>query len=169
MEPTPIPSAQGMHLRRLRDLENFEVADDSVDVRGWAVRGSDGKKFGDVFELIVDEDAMKVRYLDIELDASLQIDKWARHILLPIGVATIDEDGDNIFVPSLNLQSVLDYPPYTDIQITREYEEAMLRSLKLPLPEHATPFYEQAPYNEQHFYQNRHSTESASNLRRRIV
>lgn len=169
MEPTPVPSAQGMHLRRLRDLENFEVADDSVDVRGWAVRGNDGKKFGDVYELIVEEEAMKVRYLDVELDASLRINKWERHILLPIGVATIDEDGDNIFVPSLNLETVLDYPPYAEVQISREYEEAMLRSLNLPLPEHATaPFYDQPSYDEQRFYQNRRPKELASSFRRRV-
>jgi len=145
-----------MHLRRLRDLTEFEVADDNPDVRGWAVRGGDGKKFGDVYELIVEVETLKVRYLDVELDASLQVSKWERHILLPIGVAAIDEDADNVFVPSLTLETVLEYPPYTEIQITREYEEAMLRSLKLTLPETASSsFYDQPSYNDDQFYANR--------------
>jgi photosynthetic reaction center H subunit len=158
MEPTssPIPSAEGMHLRRLRDLTEFEVADGSPDVRGWAVRGGDGNKFGDVYELIVEEEALKVRYLDIELDASLNVNRHERHILIPVGVAALDEEGDNVFVPSLSKESVLDYPPYEEILITRDYEEAMLRSLKLPLPEARTgSFYDQDTYDEQRFYQNR--------------
>ena len=44
-------------LRRLRDLTDFEVADDNPDVRGWSVRGSDGQALGMVHELIVDPDA----------------------------------------------------------------------------------------------------------------
>ncbi|UOQ73793.1 PRC-barrel domain-containing protein [Hymenobacter cellulosilyticus] len=156
-----------MHLRRLRDLTEFEVADGSPDVRGWAVRGGDGHKFGDVYELIVEEEALKVRYLDIELDSSLNVNRHERHILVPVGVAALDEEGDNVFVPSLNKESVLDYPPFEEIQITREYEEAMLRSLQLPLPE-ARPanFYDQDSYNEQRFYQNRRP-EANEGLRRR--
>ncbi|GGF16086.1 PRC-barrel domain-containing protein [Hymenobacter cavernae] len=170
MEPTPtIPSAEGMHLRRLRDLSDFEVADGSPDVRGWSVRGGDGKKFGEVYELIVEEDALKVRYLDIELDVALNVNDRDRHILLPIGVAALDEEGDNIFVPSLTSESVLDYPPYIEIQITREYEEAMLKSLNLLLPPHqGNQFYEQNPYDERRFYQKRRTTTTNSFQRRTL-
>ncbi|RYU83761.1 PRC-barrel domain-containing protein [Hymenobacter persicinus] len=156
MDTPTIPPAAGMHLRRLRDLTEFEVADGNPDVRGWSVRGGDGKKFGEVFELIVDTQALKVRYLDVELDAGLQVNEHERHILLPIGVAALDEDGDNVFVTSLTLESVLEYPPYVEIQITREYEEAMLRSLRLPVPTaSAASFYDQDSYNDHRFYQSR--------------
>ncbi|MBX0292805.1 PRC-barrel domain-containing protein [Hymenobacter sp. HSC-4F20] len=158
MESTmdPIPSGQGLHLRRLHDLTEFEVADGSPDVRGWSVRGADGRQFGQVHELIVDVDALKVRYLDVELDNSLRINERDRHILLPIGVAALDEDGDNVFVPSLTSQAVLNYPPYAEIQITREYEEAMLRALNLPLPAAtASDFYGQPSYDDHAFYQRR--------------
>ena len=165
--PDPIPSGEGMHLRRLRDLSDFEVADGSPDVRGWTVRGGDGKSFGDVHELIVEVESLKVRYLDIELSASLNISKYDRHILLPIGVAALDEESDSVFVPSLNSETVLQYPPYTEIQITRAYEEAMLRALNLPLPAATVQhFYDQPGYNEQSFYQNRRPS-AADALRRR--
>jgi photosynthetic reaction center H subunit len=143
-------------LRRLRDLTDFEVADKHPDVRGWAVRGGDGKQLGSVFELIVDPEALKVRYLDVELDARFNINEFERHILLPIGVAAIDAEGDNIFVPALNAQSVLDYPPYTEIQITREYEEAMLRALGVDA-DGGPEFYERASYDAGTFYGGRHS------------
>ena len=152
----PIPSSEGMHLRRLRDLTEFEVADDNPDVRGWAVRGADGRQFGQVAELIVDVDALKVRYLDIELDESLRINERDRHILLPVGVAALDEEADNVFVPSLTAQSVLEYPPYAEIQITRQYEQAMLRALNLPLADTAEQdFYGQTGYDANSFYQRR--------------
>jgi hypothetical protein len=156
-----------MHLRRLRDLTEFEVADNSPDVRGWSVRGADGQKFGEVAELIVEMEALKVRYLDIELSSKLRVNEHERHILLPVGVAALDEEGDNVFVPALTLETVLEYPPYSEIQISREYEEAMLRALKLPLPEAGSAtFYNQPSYDEQHFYQNRRPAELSSFRRR---
>lgn len=157
MEPTPdIPSGQGLHLRRLRDLTEFEVADDNPDIRGWAVRGADGRQFGQIYELIVDVDALKVRYLDVLLDDSLGADERTNHILLPIGVAALDEEADNVFVPSLTYESVPEYPPYTEIQITRAYEQAMLQALRLPLPASSEPdFYDQPGYDGTTFYQRR--------------
>jgi photosynthetic reaction center H subunit len=141
-------------LRRLRDLTDFEVADDNPDVRGWTVRGNDGQALGTVYELIVDVEALKVRYLDVELDSRFQINEHENHILLPIGAASLDDDGDNVFVPALNAESVLSYPPYTEIQITREYEEAMLHALgKAPT---ANPgFYEQDSFDAGSFYTRR--------------
>lgn len=169
METSPVPSAEGMHLARLRDLTDFEVADGSPDVRGWAVRGADGKRFGDVYELIVERDALKVRYLDVELDADLRINQHERHILIPIGAAALDDDGDNVFVPALTSQSVLNYPPYQEISISRDYEEAMLRALSLPVPtrEAAAPFYEQPGYSEDAFYHRRRPAELPGSFRRR--
>ena len=142
-------------LRRLRELTDFEVADGNPDVRGWVVRGSDGQALGTVFELIVDPEAMKVRYLDVELAARLNLNEHENHILLPIGAASLDEEGDNVFVPALNAESVRHYPPYTEIQITREYEEAMLHALGQP-PAPADPrFYEQESFDANSFYSRR--------------
>lgn len=161
-----------MHLRRLRDLTDYEVADGNPDVRGWAARGADGRQFGTVAELIVEEETLKVRYLDVELDASLRINEQNRHILVPIGVAALDEDGDNLFVPSLTLDSVLEYPPYQEFQISREYEQAMLRALRLPLPESTTntdsAFYAQPSFDEQSFYGNRRPADTPASFRRRL-
>jgi photosynthetic reaction center H subunit len=143
-------------LRRLRDLTDFEVADGNPDVRGWTVRGNDGQALGTVFELIVELDAMKVRYLDVELDGRFHINEHENHILLPIGAASLDDDGDNVFVPALNAESVLNYPPYVEIQITRDYEEAMLRALGKE-PAAAPRFYEQDSFDANSFYNRRAS------------
>jgi photosynthetic reaction center H subunit len=141
-------------LRRLRDMPEFEVADRDPDPRGWAVRGSDGQQFGTVHELIVEPIALKVRYLDIELNANFQVNEHERHILLPIGVAALDADADNVFVPALNLQNVLQYPPYVELQITRDYEQAMLQALNLPAPP-ADDYYSQSAHDAEPFYRSR--------------
>ena len=139
-------------LRRLRDLSDFEVADGNPDVRGWTVRGGDGQALGLVYELIVEPEALKVRYLDVELDARFHRREHENHILLPIGVAALDADDDNVFVPALNVESVLTYPAYTEIQISREHEEAMLRALgKVPAVASGA-FYEQDSYDASRFY-----------------
>ena len=141
-------------LRRLCDLTDFEVADGNPDVRGWTVRGNDGQALGTVFELIVDPEILKVRYLDIELDARFQIKEYENHILLPIGVASLDADGDNVFVPALNAESVLHYPPYVEIQVTRTYETAMMRALGLkPVPDgdfYGTPVHDATTFYRGH-------------------
>ena len=100
---------------------------------------------------------LKVRYLDVELDARYHINEHENHILLPIGVAAVDEDGDNVFVPALNAETVLSYPPYVEIQITREYEEAMLRALGKE-PAASPRFYEQDSFDTGSFYGNRRAS-----------
>ncbi|WP_052732663.1 PRC-barrel domain-containing protein [Hymenobacter terrenus] len=141
-------------LRRLRDLTDFEVADGNPDVRGWTLRGGDGQTLGIVHELIVEPEALKVRYLDVELDSRFQISKYENHILLPIGVASLDTEGDNVFVPALNAETVLSYPPYHEIQITREYETAMMRALGLePVPD--GDFYGSPAHDANAFYRRR--------------
>jgi hypothetical protein len=145
-------------LRRLRDLTDFEVADGNPDVRGWTVRGSDGQALGAVFELIVDPEALKVRYLDVELDSRFRINEHENHILLPIGAAALDTEDDNVFVPALNSESVLNYPPYVEIQITRDYEEAMLRALGQESGTAVPRFYEQDSFDADSFYSRRRAS-----------
>ncbi|HWM92656.1 MAG TPA: PRC-barrel domain-containing protein [Thermoanaerobaculia bacterium] len=55
----------------LRNLRGYKVAEGDPDVRDWEVVGGDGRRIGTVNDLLVDEAAGKVRYLDIELDSGL--------------------------------------------------------------------------------------------------
>ncbi|MDQ3394727.1 MAG: hypothetical protein M3512_11530, partial [Bacteroidota bacterium] len=48
-----------------------------------------------------------------------------RHILVPIGVAVMDEDHDNVIIRSLNRSNVKFYPPYKNEPVTREYEQSL--------------------------------------------
>lgn len=64
---------EGEHgpLARLSKLRGFTVAHGDPDVRGWHVFASDGHRIGEVHDLLVDTQALKVRYLDVEMDVDL--------------------------------------------------------------------------------------------------
>lgn len=55
----------------LRNLQGYRVAEGDPDIRGWEVVGGDGRRIGEVNDLLVDTAAGKVRYLDIQLDPAL--------------------------------------------------------------------------------------------------
>src|SRR5215210_412475 len=58
----------GTPVTPLRSLHNFRIAEGDPDVRGWDVLGADGRKIGEVDELLVDTQGLRVRYLDVTLD-----------------------------------------------------------------------------------------------------
>jgi hypothetical protein len=58
-------------LSSLTDLRDFTVADGDPDVRGWDAFTGEGRRIGEVHDLLVDTAAMKVRYLDVHLDREL--------------------------------------------------------------------------------------------------
>jgi len=55
----------------LKELKDYKVAKEDPDVRGWMVLGRDGRTVGKVHDLLVDTGAMRVRYLDVDLDNDL--------------------------------------------------------------------------------------------------
>jgi hypothetical protein len=59
----------GSTLVPLGRLRNYRVAAGDPDVRGWRVLGADGRVIGEVDDILVDTEAMRVRYLDVTLDS----------------------------------------------------------------------------------------------------
>jgi sporulation protein YlmC with PRC-barrel domain len=111
----------------LDQLDDFRVASGDPDVRGWEVVGSDGGKIGEVDELLVDTRAMKVRYLDVDLD----LDDGApsgdpgRHVLVPIGYARLDREHDRVIVDELAAADLRALPSYEHGPITRDFEASV--------------------------------------------
>jgi uncharacterized protein (TIGR02271 family) len=56
---------RGEQYARISELGDYRVSEEDPDPRGWSVVGRDGTAIGRVEDLIVDTDAMKVRYLDV--------------------------------------------------------------------------------------------------------
>ena len=76
---------------RLSRLQGYAVERHEPDPRGWTVVNGQGRKVGEVKDLIVDTNRMTARYLDVELDAKLF--DWRGddpHILVPVEHAHID-------------------------------------------------------------------------------
>ena len=151
-------------LKRLKEIEDeYEVADKHLDVRGWNVLGNRGENIGRINELIVDTEAMKVRYLDVNVDNSITNEKESRHVLIPIGVATIDQKDDKVVIPTLDRSMVMKCPSYTGQAVTRDYEHTLLTTLS---PDYTigsnsrSDFYNQESFDDAKFYGERKKRKS---------
>lgn len=112
------------HLASLDELEGFEVAHGDPDPRGWDVLSSDGKTVGAVSELIIDTSALKVRYLDCDLDEdALGLEDRDRHILIPAGYARLDEERERVIVDAISSSNIQALPPFMGLPLEHEFEE----------------------------------------------
>lgn len=107
----------------LGQLDDFRVAHGEPDVRGWEVRASDGRKIGEVDELLVDTRAMKVRYLDVEVTESMLADRPDRHVLIPIGYARLERDC--VVVDRVASSELGGIPSYGQGPLTRDFETSL--------------------------------------------
>jgi len=113
-------------IKPLGDLDNFEIARNIHDPRGWDVMTADGSKIGKVHELIVDTGALRTRYIDVSLDKkALSLDK-DRNVLIPIGDAQLDSSADEVVIDRLTAKELTNLPEFKHTEITREYEAQVL-------------------------------------------
>jgi PRC-barrel domain protein len=172
------------HIAPLKDLKDYKVAKDDPDVRGWTVTGRDGRKIGEVNDLLVDTVAMRVRYLDVELDRDLLANapvvpgtagvvgayaapgmagagpvldpgdgnERKRHVLIPIGMARLDEDHDRIHLDGFDAEDVTVLPAYDHSAFNREYESGLRRRFDRGSTAADRDFYSGDLYDEERFY-----------------
>ena len=138
----------------LDQLDDFEVAEGDPDIRGWDVHTADGRRIGEVDDLLVDRLAMKVRYLDVDLDDEVDRSGEDRHILVPIGYARLDEADDRVVVDSLTRADLEAMPLYDHAPVTREYETRLRDRFDRgrELPTTADDFYASDIYDPDRFY-----------------
>lgn len=122
-----------LHLCRLHDTARYTVAEDDPDVRGWDVITSDGTRIGRVDDLIVDPQAKKVQYLDVEIDNSLINRNDGNYLLVPIGLADIHEQQDQIIVRGIDSSTLSQHSFHSHGSITREYEESIRKNFDAEL------------------------------------
>lgn len=144
------------HLLPLSRCDEYQVSDEDEDVRGWDVLGADGEKFGTVHELLVDLDAMKVRYLDINIHDDI-LDDDNLQMIVPVGTAILNKDDDNVVLPKVKIEDLRDYPLYKrePIYLMRDYERAVKDYYAGEGKyEHRrfNDFYENEYYNDTNFY-----------------
>jgi photosynthetic reaction center H subunit len=144
----------------LSALPDCEVAERHYDVRGWDVLASGGEKVGEVTDLLVDVAKLKVRYLAVRVDA----DPAARHVLLPVGLAKLDETQRAVLLDSLSQPVILALPKYEGGEVTRERETTLRATLQAAIP--AGEFYDHPHFDETRFYGDYRSAERSLLQRR---
>ena len=149
---------------RLQELDrsDFEVVQGEPDIRGWDVRNSRSQKIGEVEELIIDIQQKKVRYMVVDLDDNeLQLDH--RKILLPIGLAELHKEDDDVILPTVNADHLKALPVYDKNNLTLQMETLICTTLGRKMEtssmlegEELNPeFYRHDYYNDDNLYKHR--------------
>lgn len=102
----PIPIAP------LRELDEYEVADGYPEVRGWEVRDKADRSIGRVHDLLVDVEALRVRYLDVDLAPTFAATEADRRVLIPVEIADLDGTGDQVQLPGIDVADVRGLVPH---------------------------------------------------------
>ena len=147
------------HLYRLHELKDYKVASDDPDVRGWEILDRDNERFGTVKELIVDPEKKKVRYLDVEPSSDLS-GAGNERLLIPIGVAKLDNDHKIVIVNGVDKDALTSFPLYSGDVVPRKYEIEVVERFNRPEGTTTTTretgdFYDTPIYDEERFYTNR--------------
>jgi uncharacterized protein (TIGR02271 family) len=122
----------------LNQLPGYKVADGEPDIRGWDVVASDGHRLGKVEELLVDTQANKVRYVEVDVDGD------DRHVTVPIGYARLEESRHQVLVDRMGSDQLRALPTYERGGMTRDYEEQVGRACNVTA----------APAAESDYYEN---------------
>ena len=112
------------NLTPLSALNDFEVADNDSDVRGWDVIASDGQRIGEVQEMLVDTSARRVRYLVVDVDRSLRSgSSQGGNVLIPVEGARLDDRNHKVLVSSV---------ASTNLSSLSAYDSSQLRTGSMP-------------------------------------
>jgi hypothetical protein len=112
-------------LVRLGELDDFEVAAEDPDVRGWKVVASGQESIGKVEELVVDTAARRVAYLDVELDDEHRRSDDESRVLVPIERARLRPDENEVRLDGFALSRLADIPRHGG-RYDRAYEATVL-------------------------------------------
>ncbi len=131
-----VPTSE--RLARLDTLDDFRISKGSGDPRGWTVLGGDGAKLGKVTELIVDQEAMRVKYLDVDVEEKkLELEMIDRHVLVPVDRVRLEHKGKKAVVDGLFARDLADYPVYSGLPLAKGVEDQIHRCFRSPSPDAA--------------------------------
>src|SRR4051794_25979432 len=103
------------HLQELGGSD-FEIADGQPNIKGWDVKDENGKKMGEVDELLFDPQSRKVRYIVLDLEGNV-FDLENRDVLVPIGVAQLHGEDDEVILPGITADKLTALPTYDKDQL----------------------------------------------------
>lgn len=110
------------------DRSDFGVVDGDPDIRGWDVRVSSGHKAGEVEDLIIDAQKRKVRYMIVDM-ADNELSLPPRRVLIPIGLAELHRDDDDVLIPGVGTEQLRALPAYDADRLDDEAERNICSAL----------------------------------------
>jgi sporulation protein YlmC with PRC-barrel domain len=151
----------GERVAPLSELPDVEVADGKPDIRGWEVVGHDRRTIGQVHDLIVDIESIKVRYVDVEMRREAIEAERDRHVLVPIGYARLEEDDDRVRVNNIVTLAAGALPAYEHGPLTRAEEMSLHRTYAAAspaagaMPESDSNYYGHERFDDSRFWGRR--------------
>lgn len=158
---------------RLKELSgsNYEIADGQPDIRGWDIKDANGKRIGEVDELLFDEEARKVRYIILDLEGNT-FDLEPRDVLVPIGLAQLHDKDDDVILPNVTAEQFRALPEYTKGNLGADTETQIRNAFAgvgggalagaaltaNPNKGDGDDFYSHDHFNEDNLYRNRQKT-----------
>ena len=175
----------------LHELSDYKVHHDDYDVRGWELIDGAGRRVGRIDNLLVDLKAQRVRYLDVEVDDSLVIDRKAVyqnpvdglhsklnedgdvHVIVPIGMAVLDAKDKDVKVSTLAADIFQKVPKHAKgSHLTPEYEYNTVNTLtnnsltgnSITAEHNRSTLYDTGFYDHSHFDDTKLLGKQQSNL-----
>jgi hypothetical protein len=147
---------------RLRELRGsgYEIVDGEPDIIGWSIRDAGDRKLGVVHDLLFEPEQQKVRYIIANLkDNDFDLDR--RKVLIPIGVAQLHENNDNVILNAVSPWQIRALPAY-DKHMTAQDEGDIFTIFSTTNSTIATTnsqlnqnLYEHTNYNYDNLFRNR--------------
>lgn len=139
---------ENKHLFYMSELSDYKIASKDPDVRGWDVKDRDNRVIGKVDDLLVNKDAERVVYLDVEVDSTIIeanhdpyvnpsnsdvhefINKEGEnHIIIPVGLVSLNENNNFVYTDSIDHRTFAETKRYgKGSNIDRDYEVVVLES-----------------------------------------
>lgn len=159
----------------LHELSDYKVADEYPDVRDWEVKDANSRTVGKVEGLLVNKNAERVVYLDVEVDEDVikaghetfaakasegmhefKNEDGEDHLIIPIGMVDLDTENKVVLAPEINYDTFAKTSRFRKgNNLSRDYEIIVFNSY-IPDSSDKKPFREENDfYNRKEFKDNR--------------
>jgi len=146
---------------------DFEIADGEPDVRGWKVKNNNGQTIGEIVELLFDPFTQSVRYLLVHIDGK-PLNLISRTVLIPIGLADIHEEFDDVILPKITVGQLASLPTYKRNSVTPVVEKNIRAVFSgEPVAPVSGDVIVDTPSDNDHFYEHEHFDEDRMYRHRR--
>lgn len=139
---------QTNHLQELTHSE-YKIAKEHPTINNWRTVDNTGKFIGKVKDLLFDKEALKVRYVIINLKNGELLNE-DRDVIIPIGKIFINKLTQRVVLPGIHKHHLSSLPHYLDVGSLTQEDEVKIRTV---LNTQTVPPVEK--YDKTTFYKNK--------------